>query len=214
LPDAFDKPWSGMGIGGSLALDFANTVDWRLRENPTDSLRDYSDLLRWSRTAGILTPVEARRLRTASRTRPAEAARAMADAVQVREAIAALFQAVTRGDALPQAPLKRLDEACRQAAAARTLKPAGAEAAWTWRPDASPAHRTAWAVALDGARLLTSPARERVRECGDAACGWLFLDTSRNRSRRWCTMEGCGNRNKARSFYRRTAGGGKRGRGE
>ena len=59
------------------------------------------------------------------------------------------------------------------------------------------------AAALDAARLLTSPERERVRECGDALCGWLFVDSSRNLSRRWCNMQGCGNRNKARRFYRR-----------
>jgi predicted RNA-binding Zn ribbon-like protein len=58
-------------------------------------------------------------------------------------------------------------------------------------------------VADNAALILTSPERERLSQCRDAECGWFFLDTSKNRSRRWCTMEGCGNRNKARTFYRR-----------
>ena len=59
------------------------------------------------------------------------------------------------------------------------------------------------AVALDAARILTSAERERVQSCGDPECGWFFLDTSRNHSRRWCNMQSCGNRNKVRRFYRR-----------
>jgi predicted RNA-binding Zn ribbon-like protein len=52
--------------------------------------------------------------------------------------------------------------------------------------------------------LLSSGARTQIHECGGDGCGWLFLDTSRNGRRRWCTMQGCGNRAKARRFYERT----------
>jgi predicted RNA-binding Zn ribbon-like protein len=66
--------------------------------------------------------------------------------------------------------------------------------------------RPAWAAALEAARILTSPEESaRVRQCADDECGWFFLDTSRNRTRRWCSMKVCGNRNKVRRFYERTA---------
>ena len=60
-----------------------------------------------------------------------------------------------------------------------------------------------WPIVLAAAELLTSDRRTQIHECGGEGCGWLFLDTSRNRRRRWCTMRGCGNRAKARRFYER-----------
>ncbi len=184
-----------------MALDFVNTLDWRLREPPVELLKAFPDLLRWAGAASILTPKEVRRLRAWEASHPRPAARALAEAIAVREAIAAVFQAVARGEEVPAAPLARLDTAIRRACAARTLRPAGGAARWEWR-EAGPG-RPGMAAALDAARLLTSPERDRVRECGDAKCGWLFVDTSRNRSRRWCNMQGCGNRNKARRFQER-----------
>jgi predicted RNA-binding Zn ribbon-like protein len=53
------------------------------------------------------------------------------------------------------------------------------------------------------ADLLVSDELKRVKRCGDPACGWLFLDTSRNKSRRWCDMSDCGNRAKASRFYKK-----------
>lgn len=207
LTNIFEKPWSGLGIGGGLSPDFVNTVDWRLREPPVELLKEFSDLLKWGWSTGIVTLQEARKLKAWGESHPRAAAQALAEAREVREAIAGAFQAVARGEALPPMSLARIDEACRAAWAARTLKPAGkGGAAWTWRDDSSTPHRIAWSAALDAARILTSEDRERLSECGDAQCGWLFLDTSRNRSRRWCTMQGCGNRNKARNFYKRSTG--------
>lgn len=203
VADAFETPWPGLGIGGSPALDFANTVDWRLRPEPVESLKAFPDLLRWGWSAGALTRAEARALRDWGAAHGRAAARQLAEAIEVREAIAALFQAVARGGPLPPAALARLEAACRAAWAERALRPAGNGAAWGWRDGPAGAARVAWSAALDAERILTSGERERVRECGDDQCGWLFLDTSRNRSRRWCTMQGCGNRNKVRSFYRR-----------
>jgi predicted RNA-binding Zn ribbon-like protein len=202
--DAFETPWSGVGVGGSLALDFVNTMDWRLREPPVELLNSFEDLLRWARTAGILEPGDTRALRTWGESHPRLAARALEEAIDIREAMAAVFQAVARGEAIPPGPLARLDAACREAWAERALRASESAAKWEWRTvDAA---RPALAASLDAAHVLTSAQRERVRECGDAQCGWIFLDTSRNRSRRWCNMQGCGNRNKARRFYQRQQG--------
>jgi predicted RNA-binding Zn ribbon-like protein len=207
--DAFDQPWPGAGTGGSPALDFVNTLDWRGREPPVELLHGFPDLVRWARTVGILSAGEASALRVWAEAHPRVAARAMAESILVREVIAEIFQAVVRGEAVPAAPLVQLDSTCRESLALRVLRPAGSGAVWEWRaadPSRPEPFRPAMAVALDAARILTSAERERVRSCGDPECGWFFLDTSRNQSRRWCNMQSCGNRNKVRRFYRRQRG--------
>jgi predicted RNA-binding Zn ribbon-like protein len=203
VSDPFDARFSGIGTGGTLAADFVNTLDWRLGKEPRDCLGSYAELVRFSWSAGVLTGSEARSLLDWAKTHPRSAARELGHAIRLREAIALLFAAVRDGTRLPALPLGVLDAACRRAASDRSLRPAGRFATWVRNPGSPPPQRPAWAAAEDAARLLTSPDRERLCQCGDAECGWFFLDTSRNRSRRWCSMESCGNRNKARSFYRR-----------
>lgn len=205
MKDPFEKPWHGIGVGGSVALDFANSLDWRLRDRPVELLKSYADLLRWSRSAGVLAPDEARGLRRWAESHPRAAERALAEAAEVREAIAAVLQAVVDERALPPGPLMRLEAACLAGVKARALRAGNGGAAWGWREASPEPDRPAWAAALDAARVLTSVECARVRQCADAECGWFFLDTSRNRSRRWCSMKACGNRNKARRFYNRTA---------
>jgi predicted RNA-binding Zn ribbon-like protein len=58
-----------------------------------------------------------------------------------------------------------------------------------------------WPIAQSAADLMTSDKRNSVRQCGADDCAWLFLDESRNHSRRWCDMKTCGNRQKARRHY-------------
>jgi predicted RNA-binding Zn ribbon-like protein len=205
MADPFKTRWSGIGVGGALALDFVNTLDWRLRPVPVELLRQYPDLLRWAWSAGALDPAETRTLMRWAEEHPRLAEKALAGAVATREAIANVFQAVSRAEPVPRTALGRVEAASRAAWSGRALEPASPGATWVWRSGPVSPERPEWAAALDAVRLLTTDAVERVRECGDDQCGWLFIDTSRNRSRRWCTMEGCGNRNKARSFYRRNA---------
>jgi predicted RNA-binding Zn ribbon-like protein len=74
---------------------------------------------------------------------------------------------------------------------------------WSWAGDCSCLERPVWQIAHSAADLLASGQLDRVRRCGSDTCEWLFLDGSRNRSRRWCDMSTCGNREKARKHYRR-----------
>lgn len=187
-------------------LDFANTLDWRLRREPVELLRGYPDLLRFARSAGVLTAAEAKALRRWAEAHPRAARTALTDAAKLREAIAAVFQALVDSKPIPAAPLARLESACREASTARALRARDGSAEWVWRESRPEPARPVWAAALEAARILTSPEeRARVRQCADDECGWFFLDTSRNRTRRWCSMKGCGNRNKVRRFYERSA---------
>lgn len=204
MKDPLDSPWPGFATAGSLSLAFANTLDWRLRQRPVELLDTFPNLLRWGRTGGVFDRTGAFRLRRWGHSHPREAARVLAEAMGLREAIATIFQALVRDSAPPPESLARLEHACRSAWSARTLRADKESAEWAWREGVPEPERAAWAAALDAARLITSPDLRRVRQCGDAECGWFFLDTSRNRSRRWCSMESCGNRNKVRRFYRRS----------
>ena len=203
MSDPFASRWPGQGTGGSLATDFVNTLDWRLRPAPRESLKTYPDLVHWAWSAGVLAGADAEALLSWAKAHPRKAAQALAGTVELREAIAALFAAIRDGAPLPLPALSTLDAATRAGSADRSLKAAGRFAEWARREGDPPPLRPAWAVAEDAARILTSSERDRLCQCGDAECGWFFLDTSRNRTRRWCSMESCGNRNKARSFYRR-----------
>ena len=202
--DWFEKQWHGLESERTPALALANTLDWRLRKEPIELLKDYPELLRWARSVGALEPSEARALRKWGEEHPKAAATVLAEAVKLREAIATIAASLIKGRAAQSAPIARVEAACRAAHASRILRPTTTGARWVWREDLDP-QRPLWAAALDAERILTSDDAARVRQCGDAECGWFFVDSSRAQKRRWCSMEACGNRNKARRFYKRVS---------
>jgi predicted RNA-binding Zn ribbon-like protein len=75
--------------------------------------------------------------------------------------------------------------------------------AWHWGSFAGDLDLPEWALACSSEQFLTSSAMDQVRSCGSETCRWLFYDTSKNHSRRWCDMKICGNRMKARRFQQR-----------
>lgn len=76
--------------------------------------------------------------------------------------------------------------------------------AWSWADEPLDLEMPLWPIARSAAELLTSPAAlPTLRLCASERCAWLFLDTSRNGSRRWCSMRTCGNRAKARRHHAR-----------
>lgn len=188
--------------GGALCLDFANTCS--RFDGPRERLRTYGDLVAFAKQTGILDADEAAAVAALATADPSGADRELAAAKDLREALYRLLSAVAAGDPPPEADLARLNE--RLPAALAGLRVAARDGAFAWvRHDvatslAAPLHP----IVRSAAELLaSSDDLARVRECGDAHCAWLFLDRSRNRSRRWCSMESCGNRAKARRHYRR-----------
>ena len=197
--------WPSLLLGGRPCLDFANTVDPRHGQDHRELLNSYIDLLSWSRAATGMRDELAARLAAASRGDQGAAARVLERGLRLREAIYRLFAGPSAGNADLAILNQELSEAMEHARVVR----AGPGFTWIW-PDTDDLARPLWPVARSAAKLLTSPELERVGECLGGNCGWLFLDTSRNRRRTWCSMEGCGNRAKARRPYarRRAAPGG------
>jgi predicted RNA-binding Zn ribbon-like protein len=187
--------------GGDLALDFANTLSRRLTAEPREDLREYEDLVEWGTLAGAIDPGEAGALRSLAARSPRTARAALSKARAVREALFEAFDAVARRRPVAPGALKRVNDALAGALGRLRLGPGGDGWTWTGPLDLD---RVLWPVARAAAHLLTSPDRALVRECGASDCAWLFLDRSRNGTRRWCDMAVCGNREKARRFQERS----------
>lgn len=204
-------------IAGRPCLDFVNTVGGRIsaRSNPRgrdyadmvlrDKLSSYQDLLEWSRLAGLLTSREARRIALHAARRPGQSATVLRRAIEVREALYRIFKAVLKRRKPEARDWRILARELKAARAREQLLPSGRGFAWSWENPTDALDSILWRLARSAADLLTSPDLARLRQCGGEECGWLFLDTSRNRKRRWCDMRDCGNRAKVRRFRSRRA---------
>ena len=189
--------------GGDRCLDLANTVDGRPTDRPRELLRSYADLVSWGEQAGAITREEARSLRRMSGRRPSAARGALERAILLREALFRIFSSISRGSTPPVEALNRLNTflsgTLRRLRLVRSRR--GFDLACA--DGKTDLDRISHAVARSAADLLIGGDLERIRQCAADTCAWLFLDTSRNRTRRWCDMSVCGNRSKARRHYER-----------
>ena len=186
-------------VAGNLALDFVNTVAFRADPGKKkDHLQRAEDVRRWASQAQLpdRAAINAGPLGTAT----------LRHIRAVREQLFAVFHAITSDDPIPADTLAQLGNALHGCCAKRCLSIKGGEVLWSWRPGARCKDYLLYPVLTAATDLLTSASRDLVRQCEDAGCGWLFLDRSNARKRRWCSMADCGNRNKARQHYRREAG--------
>lgn len=186
-------------VAGNLALDFVNTVAFRADPaKKKDHLQRTEDVHRWARQAQLPD-------RAAISSGPRVGTAALRRIRAVREQLHAVFRAIASDDPIPADTLARVGNALHDCCAKRALSIEGAEVRWTWGPGARCTDYVLYPVLTAATDLLTSVSRGLIRQCADAGCGWLFLDRSNARKRRWCSMADCGNRNKARKYYRRDA---------
>ena len=189
---------------GQLCLDFANTIEWHASEHPKESLNSYEDLVTWARTVDLLAEQEEQKLLQQAMRQPNEAADTLRHAIVLREAIYQIFSA-TNADRNPNvADLTTLNLSLTSALNQLEVIQTEAGFEWEWEQSSQALDQMLWPVVQSAADLLTSDGLDRVKECeDDRGCGYLFFDTSRNHSRRWCTMRGCGNRAKVRRYRKR-----------
>jgi predicted RNA-binding Zn ribbon-like protein len=187
--------------GGHVALDFVNTASGRSVGPLREKLVTYPDLVTFAERVEIVDERQGRRLRKSASDSPRRAEAVLERAHALREAVYRVF---TGSDASGD-DLALVSKEAGLAAAQRHLAGSSGGYTYAW-PKTDDPERVLWPVALAAAELLTSSERERVKECAADNCNWLFLDMSRNRSRRWCDMKVCGNRAKARRFSERHGG--------
>jgi predicted RNA-binding Zn ribbon-like protein len=174
-------------VAKNLALDFVNTVGNRLaRRKHKEHLRTKSDLSEWIRRDGL--------------DDGGRACTRLSDALALREALYQIFIARLRGRAPRKGDIDLLNTFIRSSRAGWGLQCEGREWRWKWASTAKVSYPLARVIesAVD---LLTSKNLRLLRQCSDEQCGWLFLDRSQGHRRKWCSMQDCGNRAKARRFF-------------
>jgi predicted RNA-binding Zn ribbon-like protein len=187
-------------VAGHPALDLVNTLDWRFRKDGAEELlNSYGDLLRFTEQSQLLASAESRRLQRSAGERTG--AQTVEHCRQLREALAEIFYTKLDGGEPPAAARKTLETYFQAARRGQKLNwDHSPRLEWEWPKTEDDPALPVWALALSAADLMTSDAADRVRACGNSECRWLFLDTSKNHTRRWCDMKLCGNRIKARRF--------------
>jgi predicted RNA-binding Zn ribbon-like protein len=197
-------PSSFKFIAEHLGLDFANTVHWHASDHPLDTLPDYEALVRWSHEAGILDKARFKALMEKAVRSPDEAHAVHARAVVLREAIYRICVARIHAQVPPETDLATLnDELVRWRANVRIVLTSD-RFIWDYNVDLSALDSPLWSIVQNTADLLTSENISRIGQCADdRGCGWLFLDASKNHSRRWCDINDCGNRAKQRRYQKR-----------
>lgn len=185
-------------VGGRPCLDFINT-EGAARNGPPERITSYDDLLSWTVHAGVLEEEEARPLATMRSAKVRD--EVLERAIRFREAIYRIFAATLAREPAAEADRAILDAELGIAFSHRRLVPS--DGSWRWEFEGTAVDSMLWGLAADAADLLVSEELDRVKQCSGDTCSWLFLDRSRNRSRRWCDMADCGNRSKARRHYAR-----------
>jgi predicted RNA-binding Zn ribbon-like protein len=188
--------WTFDLCGGHLALDFANTVSDRETAEPIERLTDFDALVEFVEQSGAVSAAVAGELRAMAAARPAEAASALRDAVALRDALYSVFAAAVRGDKPERADLTVLNAQLTRFSLSDDLQ-------LEWTPRHAGLDDFVGDIVRSAVDLLITGPRDRVRICDADDCVWLFLDTSKNRSRRWCDMAQCGNRAKMRRYHAR-----------
>jgi predicted RNA-binding Zn ribbon-like protein len=171
-------------IGGNLALDLANTIGWRGTAHETDHLANTDAILAWVKAVGLVP----RNFAISAARRPAFAG----DVHGLRDAVMRAGEAIAEGQPPPKDALAAIRDLAASSLASASLR--GAPIEMSFAQEDRILGALAWA-ALD---LLRSDELDRLKRCPADNCHWLFLDRTKNRSRRWCDMATCGNRAKAR----------------
>jgi len=192
-------------VGNHAALDFTNTVDWTSRGLESERLRSFDDLVRWALAAGAISLPEATALGARAGREPRRAIEALRLARELRSEIHEVMTAIARRVPPRQAALHAFNEAVRSAFSGLSVAWDGGRMVWR-REDTGTLDLVAHHVAWLAAQLMTSPDKTPIGLCANPECGWLFLDTTKNHSRRWCGMPDCGPRAKARRYYLRQRG--------
>lgn len=172
-------------MGERLCLDFLNTANWdKMGEVKSEKLEDIEDVARWCQAKGLSDRFP---LNTGS----------LESLQKFRGSLRRIFYSLVEQSELDREDLKMLNEV-------RSIQPNQILRIYDDKVGFDPAVSLRQIVLFSAIPILTSKEEsERIKICPGDDCGWMFLDESKNRRRRWCSMELCGNREKARRHYKR-----------
>jgi predicted RNA-binding Zn ribbon-like protein len=185
-------------IGGELALDFANTSSGRGWPTHEDHLRRAGDVVDWARHVKVIKPVDAEWLHGAIDADAELAAHLLRRARDLREDIYLTGFELAAARPAPETSVANITRAHADCLARARLTLVDGRYIWSWSAQASPIEAILGPISFSALTTLTQADLSRVKQCQGEKCGWLFFDTTKNKSRRWCEMEVCGNRAKQR----------------
>lgn len=185
-----------------MCLDFVNTLDDRFSSEPKELLKSYIDLARFAEDSGILSEQQANHLLEKSMQSREMSEEALTAAIELREAMHAVFWALIRKKPVPAGALFVVNTYAQEAARHMNVAATGKGFEWQFE-EANNFNAAWWPIARSAVELLASDQLQFVRACASKTCEWLFLDESKNHRRRWCDMTKCGNRAKVKNFYTR-----------
>ncbi len=193
-----DMPLSG----GHPALDFTNTVDSRRGRWGPDLLQSYGDMITLAYRTGLIDKAQKGELFAIEKANPQKAAMALKEALQLREAIYAVFLSEDAEQPYPEEAFECVHEVARQARARQVLSETGA--GFRWLPLLTEPADLVGLFAEAAAELIVRRYERRlIRECKGDNCGWLFLDTSKNGRRIWCSEATCGTHERVKRFRKK-----------
>jgi predicted RNA-binding Zn ribbon-like protein len=186
-----------------LALDFANTRGWQESEDPEELFNTYRDIIEWCKQSGVVDRKEAAHLIETGQDRVSATPDLLHGAIALRKSLYRIFSAVATKIPPRDTDIDILNHHLSRVMSETRLvyKSSRFKLHQTRRNEAF--HNVLDPIVRSAANLLLTDEVDRIKKCADQSCGWLFLDGSKNRSRKWCDMKDCGNRAKARRHYRR-----------
>jgi len=190
-------------VGGSLALDFTNTSSGRGSATHQEHLRDFETLVQWVEHARVATPVNCLVMREQAARHPERAAEIFARALAARELIWRIGKALAERRRVADALRDELVAVHARSLAFAEIKSRDQAFIWAWDPRRDVEAAILGPITLSALSLLMEKDLSRTKRCEGKECGWLFLDATKNKSRRWCEMRVCGNRAKVRAARQR-----------
>ena len=185
-------------LAGDPSLEFLNTIsDWTAAE-PREYLPDLGEAIRHGSVVGLLTPAEAKRLGALP---PGTELRRLKE---LRARLERIVRSTVNGEEPPDEDLEALARDAAAAARDVELRMSGDRLERVIPVEKAGIATLRWRIVEAAIALLASEALARVGAC--PTCGWFYLDTTKNRSRRWCSMAMCGSVSKSRRYYWRTRG--------
>jgi len=189
---------------GHPVLEFTNTVSNHASEHPGEKLFNYEDLLAWMGKVGLLHEEQLQMLMRKAATQPKESAAIFAKSLELRESVYRIFVAKTKGKSPAEEDLTILNALLTRLTSGAQIVYHSGRFDWEWNFDESALEAPLWVIVLSAVDLMTSEHLKWLGQCADEeGCGWLFVDTSKNHSRRWCDINDCGNRAKQRRYQQR-----------
>lgn len=189
-------------MAGDVSVAFVNSA--RVRDkNRQLGFKTYPELVQWTLQAELLPPLEAGRLLAEAETRPEDAQTVAERALELREALRQMMEAMLDEQPLPTEPLAHFNQALAEAMAAIRVVPGPTGLAWDWPDEPKHLERVMWPLLFATGQFLTQPEAPDLRRCALPVCGLLFAIPPGVRERRWCETKVCGHRAKALRYYRR-----------